>query len=599
MKELYEFNNWASNLIEQSLLEKNERSIRREIPVSHDIQYQALRKYPDRDPAQALSLYLADKLENIDDINYKQNTVINAQRQENIKLKDGLSQLRQELENIEDSSANTDVEINRLKALSGQLKSEVETRKASSKEIDELLAQVEQLKNKPGMSSELYNELKQKIESAEGKNVNAEEFKKITGQIKDLQNQQDLEKDDLTTLKNTASSLLTQRNEIASTREELSDLLNSIKTEKENLDNIVGNVMAEKEAALAAKKEAEKTLTLVRNPKELVRQSKAFKDYANAVQKRSKQASTLIKNFLNNTLPTIQNSIEDLDTSDAQQDEQIKVIAQKTGTSLSTDIQRRSSVDEPIPDTVAARAALGSTSDDSSIEEPDDEPINDPGVGSLISKYVSDFDDTSEENPDEESFGMNTNKNTQKVKENANQPIMLTPHQRLWISTLNKMISESDPAQIERLLVIMKNYPEDVVMRTLLKDGHNLYKKFGEHIIGAGHLRLINDHIIKVAERAGLPTVKFRSSNDPILHAVLKKYKKWVNETEKTLRDIENLYAIEQDKQRAYSERERVPGHMLNLDNNVHDKFVNTTLEESIDKMIDEIIGQDVARWIK
>lgn len=297
---------------------------------------------------------------------------------------------------------------------------------------------------------------------------------------------------------------------------------------------------------MRAKQEAEKALELVKNPKELVRQSKAFKDYAKAVQKRSKQASTLVKNVITNELPNIQNSIDNLAASDSNQDTQIRQIAQKIGTVVSPTTKTSSATDEPISDTDIAQARLGATSDTAAVKEPNDSSSDVSDVESFISRYTDDFEDEKENDSDKVNSNMSTNKNTKIVKENSN-PSKIPE----WASVLMSMIHESDAVQLERLLVIMKSYPEDVVMKTLLKDGYVLYQKYGEYIIGAEHLKIINDRIIKSAQKQGYSYLKFEPSNDPILYRVLKKYRSWINETQKIVNDIERLYQQEKNNRQA------------------------------------------------
>lgn len=287
MREYNEFDNWASNIVNSAIFEAGEKTpIKRGIPQSQDIVYQAKRKYPDRDTDAALSLFLADKLEDFDRRDLDQNAVINAQRKENAKLNQNVSKLQQELQQIETSSENTDAEIDRLKKLSGKLTTDIEQRGVSARDIEKALEQVEQLRNKPGMSEEKYEELKKKIEDAQqnGDRINPEEFKKFASQIAALNTQQSIEKDQLSRLGQIASKLETEREELASARGDLETRISNLERREAELPKTIEKEV-EKETAHLKKRQSE---------------------YRKAVKSRSKQANTLIKNFLNDTLPGIE-----------------------------------------------------------------------------------------------------------------------------------------------------------------------------------------------------------------------------------------------------------------------------------------------------
>lgn len=173
MRELTDFSTWADAVIQESLQEKAQAPVKREIPTSQDVMYQATRKYRDLSPGQALSRFLADKLEDFDRRDLDQNKVINRQRQENEKLRGQVTQISQELQDIEAHSAEADKELERIKQLGGKLQTDVETRRVGSREVEEIMAQVQALRNKPGVDPETYEKLKTEVE----------------GQIKELRTQ--------------------------------------------------------------------------------------------------------------------------------------------------------------------------------------------------------------------------------------------------------------------------------------------------------------------------------------------------------------------------------------------------------------------------
>jgi hypothetical protein len=205
MRELNDFNSWAENIISEAISEKAEPqandTIKRSVPIAKDVMFQAQRKYRDYEPEQALSLFLADKLEDFDRRDLDQNKVINAQRQENDKLKREVGTLGQELENLQAHSQESDSELERLRQLSGGLRADVEQRRVGSREVQDLLAQVEALKNKSGMDPESYEKLKAQIEKEindfREKGVNPEKFAELQQQLDNITRAARISGDDL------------------------------------------------------------------------------------------------------------------------------------------------------------------------------------------------------------------------------------------------------------------------------------------------------------------------------------------------------------------------------------------------------------------
>ena len=200
IKQLAEFSNWIDNTINSVIVEKQESKDERSVERQRDITYLARQKYPDYPAAQAIELYLADKLTDIEQRDADQNRIINLQRRENQQLKTGLGALRQELDDVEASGKNVDAEIERLKQLSGKIQTDVEQRRASTREVDELLAQVEQLKNKPGVTPDQYKEMRDRVEKFEKEKVNPEELKKFQGSLEQLSAKDALDKSDIARL---------------------------------------------------------------------------------------------------------------------------------------------------------------------------------------------------------------------------------------------------------------------------------------------------------------------------------------------------------------------------------------------------------------
>ena len=200
IKQLAEFSNWIDNTINSVIVEKQEPKDDRSVERQRDITYLAKQKYPDYSAAQAIELYLADKLTDIERRDADQNRIINLQRRENQQLKTGLGALRQELDDVEASGKNVDAEIERLKQLSGKIQTDVQQRRASTREVDELLAQVEQLKSKPGVTPDQYKEMRDRVEKFEKEKVNPEELKKFQGSLEQLSAKDELDKSDIARL---------------------------------------------------------------------------------------------------------------------------------------------------------------------------------------------------------------------------------------------------------------------------------------------------------------------------------------------------------------------------------------------------------------
>jgi chromosome segregation ATPase len=139
-----------------------------------------------------LVIYLDDITKNFLD----QNQVINAQRKENDKLKKTVADIAREVGDIEQDSSQTHSELERLKSLSGQLKTDVATRRISQSEVAGILDQVKGLQGKPGMSSEEYQELKQKVAEFKKGEVDPKQFEELKNRLERMGNQKSVDKGD-------------------------------------------------------------------------------------------------------------------------------------------------------------------------------------------------------------------------------------------------------------------------------------------------------------------------------------------------------------------------------------------------------------------
>lgn len=290
MKQLKEFELWAENIYEAAL--DNSDVEKKQISRERDIVHQAAQQYPDLTRDQALGLYLDDKLKQFDRRDLEQNAVINSQRKENAKLSANLTNLQQELSDIETLGKRADAEIDRLKSLSGRLTTDVQQRVVSRTDIERALAQVEELKNKPGMSDDRYNELKKDLEKAKQNvsNINPQEFEKLSSQIKTMSGEQTIEKEQLRQLKSLADKITTQQKEVETEKTGLASKVAQLEKNQRELEQREQKVSKEIEDKVSQSVAAATEKT---------------KKYRKAVQARSKQSSTLIKNFLNKDLPEL------------------------------------------------------------------------------------------------------------------------------------------------------------------------------------------------------------------------------------------------------------------------------------------------------
>lgn len=190
MKEIKLLESWANKVI------ANEATQDRPLGRDQDIQYQASRKFPDRSPEQALQMFVADKLQSSEKMDFEQNKLINSQKRENEKLRRSLGDLGQELTDHERQAAQTDQEVARLKDLSSKLKPAGEMQqqlaKASSDKVQAMLSDVEKLKGKPGIDEKKYQELASKVNSIKS-NAGDDEVEKVQQALGALSQRQDID----------------------------------------------------------------------------------------------------------------------------------------------------------------------------------------------------------------------------------------------------------------------------------------------------------------------------------------------------------------------------------------------------------------------
>ena len=123
------------------------------LSLDQDLVQRAKLKFPGYDSQQALSLYMADKLNQQQKIDASQNNLINTQRS-------AIQTLQGELDSNED-------EVERIKQLTARVTAgSADTRekaKVSGDELEKLQKQLEELKNKPNLDPTQYKEMEAQI----------------------------------------------------------------------------------------------------------------------------------------------------------------------------------------------------------------------------------------------------------------------------------------------------------------------------------------------------------------------------------------------------------------------------------------------------
>ena len=397
IKQLTEFSNWVDTTINGIITEKQDKPDERSLERKRDITYLARQKYPDYPVTQAVELYLADKLTDFEQRDAEQNRVINLQRRENEKLKSGLGSLNQELQDVEASSEKTDIEIARLKQLSGQLKTDVEQRRASTQEVDNLLNQVEQLKNKPGVTPEQYKEVRDRVEKFEKEKVNPDELKKFRGSLEQLSAKDALDKSDIANLqdqlKDVESKVSAQKtSDISGISGKIRDIVNRQQEFEQTNKELEQKLQALKDVespdlsrATKLLKDIEQTRDdIAKKQAELENQERDFQNrieqelastketqqrYRRSVQARSKQAKTKIDALVGKETP--------LDNIRQFGDELRSLLKQRA--SLSTDLDR-----DPNQAFHNLMSKLGVRADQRGNRGPDDS--DEQGIGSNTSR---------------------------------------------------------------------------------------------------------------------------------------------------------------------------------------------------------------------
>jgi len=187
MRELLDLESWANAVIVEKA------SQHRPLPYVNDLRTQAIKRYPDVDPTDAMTLFLNDKFKEKEKMDLDQNKIINSQKRENEKLRRSLSDLGRELSDHEIQAQETDREVERLKDLSAKLRPAGEiaqvAAKASADQVDQMLVKLNALKNKPGLDDAKFKELTDKINTIKSI-ASDKEIKDVTNALDAMEKKQ-------------------------------------------------------------------------------------------------------------------------------------------------------------------------------------------------------------------------------------------------------------------------------------------------------------------------------------------------------------------------------------------------------------------------
>jgi len=254
MKELQEFTQWTDSVINEFVATgsktKSQGEKQNNIPVElkRDIMTQAQRKYPSYNPQQALALYMSDRLEDFEERDFQQNKIINTQRRENDSLRKELTTLSREVDDVEDISRKDHAEVERLKATSGQIRSDIESKKISREEVANILNQVQDLRSK-GISGENYQELRRQVDRFKTDSVDPKKFQEFKNNLDLLNKQRKVEDGDFRKLQDLAKEVELGQKQVATGKQDVAQKLEKLDQEQKILkhksDNL-GRVVSDK-----------------------------------------------------------------------------------------------------------------------------------------------------------------------------------------------------------------------------------------------------------------------------------------------------------------------------------------------------------------
>jgi hypothetical protein len=607
MKELLEFENWASNVIDSTLLERDNKkdsgdAIKRELPKEQDIVFQAQRKYPDRPADQALNLYLADKLDDFEKRDLQQNQVINSQRRENEKLNTNLSSLQKEFQSIENTGKTTQSEIERLKQLSGQLKGDVEKRRVDTSEVQNLLAKVEQLQSKPGVNSEQYEQLKKQVQDFATKQVDPKKFAEFSDKIDRMSAQERISSENFEELQQSIADLEAkqiagtelkgsleqkiqrlskeQETETAALQQKIEDLEERTPiVDMENLKLVQDKILQKEQELLDISNK-------IKQEKQAWRQDPEAQKYRQRVGRRSKQASTLIKNFLGKEFPKYK-ALKGME--DEGQNKSLDSLRELMLDLINNEPVSPADVPPP-PDEIkkSAENNLDLFPNDSENTQNDDfETADDSEFSDELDfdEYSNQIKPSSATDDDSDFKDVNMNKLKQagsltedEKKVSDNGEIEYTTED--WIERFNKLRNTSGQTEMLKKIIETSKFFWNELLSPDERASLMRITSPSNQVILKESLNALSYFIISVL-------VPIWEENNLRSETVIRKYS-----THFFMDLLASVKRIE--KKRA---RLREPKYQMSMFE--YDDRNDESIEEAANKMVDNIIGEQVARWIK
>lgn len=166
----------------------------RALPISRDIIYTAMKQYPGYDQQTALALYLIDQNAQQQKTDAEQTNLIQSQKRQNEKLVSAVKNIGQEIDELERQSIEADNEINRIRDLSGTLKTAGDVRqkdtKATADELKDVEKQLDQIKKQSGINPTQYKELLNQVNELKSKAPDPADVHKIQKILTTLQGTQ-------------------------------------------------------------------------------------------------------------------------------------------------------------------------------------------------------------------------------------------------------------------------------------------------------------------------------------------------------------------------------------------------------------------------
>ncbi len=200
MKELNELSAWTDSIINE-FVKPNTAKKQSPIELKRDIKTQAQHKYPSYEPDDALSLFIADKLEDMEKFKQEaekrdreqnrvitqQGKLIHDQDESESAMIDRINALSKYQEVRTRKEAEHDLKLSQMEKIVSTQKQQTSPMDASDNRIDALMREIDNLKTKNGISSTEYQHLKSEVNKiATSPNFDESKFNALRAEIDKL-----------------------------------------------------------------------------------------------------------------------------------------------------------------------------------------------------------------------------------------------------------------------------------------------------------------------------------------------------------------------------------------------------------------------------